>query len=272
MSSRVPSIASFVAIGAALFAIDSYYAPPVNDPRDIQIGEDVVRAVILKDQRRQGVEPDRARARRLIQDHVDEEILVRRGVELGLDAEDPIIRRRIVQKLRLLADASVEEPNDEVLRALLASYAWMYESEERWQISLRFYGEDGHEAARAAQRAGDVDLGARAIAFGNELGWRGASELEKTFGPGLIARLRADRCTEWCAPVDTEHGVVAFRATGHRPPEMPDFASLRPRLRQRWLNDARHRARSEQVARMRGFYDVTLAWPDELSRLSEGAP
>jgi hypothetical protein len=60
----------------------------------------------------------------LARDHVREEMAVREARALGLDRDDPIIRRRLAQKVEFLADdlASLPEPDDAALAAHLTSH------------------------------------------------------------------------------------------------------------------------------------------------------
>ncbi len=68
--------------------------------------------------------PTQAELDALIRDYIREEISVREAVALGLDRDDPILRRRLQQKLEFISqDLIVQaEPTDDDLRAHLRDH------------------------------------------------------------------------------------------------------------------------------------------------------
>lgn len=264
----------FCLIGAGLFALDGQQRPEADDPHQIRVSAAMVDSIVARDTRRTGRVPDDAAVRTLVQRHIDEEILVRHGTGLGLDEGDPIIRRRIAQQLRLLADAEVAEPTDAELQAYLEQHADIYRRVEQWDVVLRAYGSgaEGLAAARLALSTGQLEVGARPLAFGDRLGWRSAKGLTQRLGPGVVSRLRQSDCRSWCGPVESIHGHLLLRIEGHRPARDPRLAELRPRLRERWLNDARQAARGAQIKALRARYTVTVDWPEREAAGEEIAP
>ena len=115
----------FLVLGAALFAVFS-----VTSDRDQPgEGEIVVSAGKIEHltalfARTWQRPPTRQELEGLINDYVREEAAYRRGMAMGLDQDDTIIRRRIRQKLDFIADdlASLAEPTEEELAAYLAEH------------------------------------------------------------------------------------------------------------------------------------------------------
>ena len=69
----------------------------------------------------------------MIQDRVREEIYCREAIALGLDKDDPVIRRRLRQKMEFVSeDAATEpEPTDRDLQAYLAAHEDAFRVEPR---------------------------------------------------------------------------------------------------------------------------------------------
>ena len=63
--------------------------------------------------------------KKLVDDDITTEVLVREALKLGLDKDDIIIRQRLRQKMEFLGEdlAAIEEPTDEDLRAFLEKNA-----------------------------------------------------------------------------------------------------------------------------------------------------
>jgi hypothetical protein len=70
-----------------------------------------------------GREPSATELNYLIESYVRDEILYREGVTLGLDRDDIVVKRRVRQKIELIAEeeASTGTPTDADLAAYLAA-------------------------------------------------------------------------------------------------------------------------------------------------------
>jgi uncharacterized membrane protein YqiK len=75
--------------------------------------------------------PTAAELQGLIDDYVREEVSVREAAALGLDRDDTVIRRRLRQKVELIAQDKVAEiePTEEQLRRYFESHADDYRTE-----------------------------------------------------------------------------------------------------------------------------------------------
>jgi hypothetical protein len=110
-------LVQFLAIGAAIFVA----APRPRDDRRIEISTQELATVHAAQAVRDGVAAlDPARAAEVTARVVEDRLLFREGVRLGLDQGDPIIEQRVVQKLLLLAESlggATREPSQAELRA-----------------------------------------------------------------------------------------------------------------------------------------------------------
>ena len=64
---------------------------------------------------------ERGRAGRAVEDHVREEVYYREALALGLDRDDTVIRRRLMQKMEFLTEAAAADATagDAALRTYL---------------------------------------------------------------------------------------------------------------------------------------------------------
>lgn len=256
----------FSALGGAIFALNHNSPVAPVAPQEIHLSEAHVQALRLREAQRRGRELSAEDVRETVARFVDEEVLARHGTALGLSEGDPIIRRRIAQMVQLVAEADVDEPTDDDLLPYLKKNATRYAVEESWELQLRAYGpgEEGQKAAAGALRDGDLDRGELPLPSGRHATWRSAAEVDDSFGPAVVARLRAGGCDAWCGPAPSLYGYVLLRTSAHRPAATPSYAELRPRLRQSFLNAARHAARAARLGELREQYDVKVDWPEDL--------
>src|SRR5438105_4030229 len=91
----------FVVIGAVIFAV----APKREDPRRVEVSSAQLHAFESSQALRDGVAAlDPARAHEVQSRAIEDEVLYREAVRLGLDRDDAIIRQRLIQKLLLLVE------------------------------------------------------------------------------------------------------------------------------------------------------------------------
>ena len=97
----------FLLLGAVLFAVYSYAERGrggVEPSRQIQLSLDDLAqlALLFQSQWRRDPTPDELS--RIVENKVQEEILYREGLALGLDKDDTIVKRRMAQKMQFLAE------------------------------------------------------------------------------------------------------------------------------------------------------------------------
>src|SRR5258708_23364236 len=98
----------FLLIGAVLFAAYAYIdrgRAGVESSKRIQLSLDDLAqlAVVFQAQWRRDPTPDEFS--RLVETRVQEEVLYREGLAMGLDKEDSIVKRRLAQKMQFLSEA-----------------------------------------------------------------------------------------------------------------------------------------------------------------------
>src|SRR4029450_1555109 len=87
------------------------------------ISRGVVDDLVTQHVAARGREPSTTELNHLIESYVHDEILYREGVKLGLDRDDIVVKRRVRQKVEMIAeeDASTRTPTDADLSAYLAA-------------------------------------------------------------------------------------------------------------------------------------------------------
>jgi peptidyl-prolyl cis-trans isomerase C len=199
----------FVAAGAVLFLIG----------QAIRARSDTHRIVITPQREAQlanryalqfGARPDPGMMEELIKSDVHDEILFREGVAMGLDKDDEIIRRRIIQKMQfLLEDLQVPpEPDARQSQAYYRSHATQYQLPARASFSHIYFSLDrGDASARSRAQAALTTLQHAATAT--------IADVSATPGPNGAAN--AGRAT----PVSTPERAPA---PGDPFPDLYDFA------------------------------------------------
>ena len=189
---------------------------------------------------------------------LDEELLLHEAFRLGLDRRDPIVRRRLVQLMRALGEAT-PTPTDAELRAYLTAHPERFRREERLELEQVFV-RDGPEAeARFATIQGQLAAGALPAAAGlgdpHPLG----SVLRSVTQAQLRARLGGELATAafgqatgvWGAPVRGLHGTHLVRVRSRTPGQLPDLTAIRAEVLGALLAERRREGLRSFVVRLR---------------------
>src|SRR6187200_3047472 len=113
----------FLLIGIALFGAYRWVSPGDSGGRRIVITQGVVDDLVTQHVAARGREPSGVELNHMIESYVRDEILYREGVRLGLERDDIVVKRRVRQKIEMIAeeDASNGAPTDADLSAYLAA-------------------------------------------------------------------------------------------------------------------------------------------------------
>src|SRR3954462_1747211 len=113
----------FLLIGIALFGAYRWVSPGDSGGRRIIITQGGVDDLVTQHVAARGREPSTTELNHLIESYVRDEILYREGVRLGLERDDIVEKRRVRQKIEMIAeeDASTRAPTDADLFAYLTA-------------------------------------------------------------------------------------------------------------------------------------------------------
>ena len=256
----------FLVLGFLLFAL---FGPSGDDSvdRDVRVGAEQVEALRRGFELRRGRAPSPQEQTALVQQYVDEEILVREALALGLDRGDVIVRRRLVQKMEFLMRDLPEraEPTDADLELYLARHPDRYAQPARVTLRHVFVNRQRHaypdrEASRlleALERGGDPSQSGDPFIAGSVFRLRSERELAAVFGPAFARTVMEVRGGRW-TPVPSSYGLHLVSVEERQDARAPALSQLRERLRRDWTRDAEAEAERQTRARLRARYRVEV--------------
>jgi hypothetical protein len=256
----------FLLVGTVLFAADALLAKRDEpEPGKIVVTQGHSEHMAAVHERTWRRPPTQEDLKGLIDNYVREEVLYREGLALGLDRDDPVIRRRMRQKMELLAEDAhaLVEPSDRNLQAYLDTHRARFAIEPK--ISFRQVyldpGRDGRDLDRemarllaelkrmgdsnAAERAGD------ATQLEHKIEAALATDIGGTFGQEFAAELATLPQGQWQGPVRSAYGLHFVLVNERTEPRAPALAEVREAVRREWTRD-------RLVAGSEGFYQRLL--------------
>jgi len=180
--------------------------------------------------------PTKAELDGLVTSWIREEILYREGIAMGLDRDDPIVRRRIAQKMDFISDAGVAEPEEAALQQWLSDHADSYRVPPSYALEQRFFdpGRHGENLEAAVGVALDRlrgGAGAEAVGDATLLPQRwplsSSDQIARTFGEDFAASLAKLPDGEWAGPVRSGYGMHLVRIGEREPGYLPELDEVR---------------------------------------------
>jgi len=257
----------FLLLGAALFGVD-HYLEAKSRFTHITIAPQVVAGIAENFRLQYGSLPSPERLQALVDARVREEVFYHEALRLGLDKDDEIIRRRLVQKYEFLQqDLDIEsEPNAAALQAFFAAHKQQYEVPATVSFSHVYFSTDSrgeHAPADAARAAAALAVSGlnRAVdsgdAFPGPTDFTRVSQVElgRVFGQqGLASEIFKLPPRQWSKPLASGLGWHLVYVNAREPARVPDFAEVRDTVRRDYLEAARAARNEQAYAKLkRGF-------------------
>ena len=196
---------------------------------------------------------------------------VERARRLGLERSDPVIRRYLVERMRLAIEGEVgageAAPDDEALVAWLAARADHYALPERLRlVHVHVSSRHGAAAPRRAAALGRRLAGlapAQAAALGDPFAGGARlvatrEELARQLGPGFAAALDATQPGRWQGPLYSAYGLHWVWIEEILPARRPGLAELRDRLARDLLQTRREAHLRRRLDALRARYEVRI--------------
>ena len=263
-ASREPLV-HFALVGGLLFAVHARVQRP--PPERVVIEKAYVEALRAEQKERTGEAPSEEETRGLVQRTIDEEVLYREALALGLDRGDVIVRRRLLQKMELILRAGVPEPSDEELTAYLNAHPERYGAAASVSFQHVFVSRDRHgdatlaDAGRvlAALRAGaDPEKEGDPFVAGAAFAGRSRADLAGVFGGAFADGVFAAPLDAWSGPIHSSYGAHLVRPTARGGGGAPKLATARARVREDLQNERREAATRDELERLRRKYAVEI--------------
>jgi len=269
-------LVQFLLLGTALFALYSFFAGeegPGNAEYEIYLTPDELLQMNVYFESQWKRQPNLEEFGRLLEIRVEEEILYREALAMGLDQDDTIVRRRMAQKMKFLAEdvAAARDPGINELRRWFVDNSRLFALPGRISFRQVYFSPDqrGAQARQAAeialmQLAGqpiDSPLTAElgdSIMLQDYFGDRSVESLAQVFGPAFAQEVRRLPPGSWQGPIESGLGWHLVFIDFLEPGRLPDFSEVEPEVRNAWLAEQKEAAYRTAYEEMRAKYTILL--------------
>ena len=250
----------FAVLGAIVFGIGAWMRP---GPAPVTVSADAVEALVRAHEQRAGRTATAEERAALTEQAADDEALYREAVALRLDEGDPVIRRRLVEKMRLLvvSSADIAAPTSGELAAYRTAHPDRYAGASTVSLTQVFLRRADH--ARTTDVLAQLRSGANPAGLGDPFPHGGVLKRRTEASlAGLFGQAFAHTATQlptgvWTGPVTSSFGVHLVRVDAREASvEATDDAVRRDLEAER-----RTAAGAAAVAALRERYHVSVGAP-----------
>ena len=241
--------------------------------RRILIDAQLEQRLISVNEAQYGVAPTPQQLSKLVDNYVTEEMLYRQALAMGLDRDDEIIRRRLIQKMQFLQQdmAGASAPSRAALRAYYESHPALFVIPGSVSFQHVFFSADRGDSAAALRCAEQ----ARGRVRGEQIPASNRSDEFPISIPGepltrdqaigifgstsIVDALFAMPENQWSAPVRSAYGWHLVRVIRRQPPSRLPFDAVEDQVRGDFLTEQVNAAEQLQLNALRSRFNVVRA-------------
>ncbi len=219
--------------------------------------------------------PTEAELDGLIDDYINEEVLYREALKMGLDRDDAVIRRRLRQKLEFVAEdlADAASPTDEELQEFLNQHQDMFRIADRVTFSHVYLDPQRRGDAlkddivelldklrKSEEPIDPTGVGDRFL-LSHHYDDLSAAESAKLFGPDFFAQLEDIAPNQWGGPIESGYGVHLVRLHDRSVGRDLTLDAVREDVLREWHAARRAESKEQFYQGLRERYEVVIQMP-----------
>lgn len=254
----------FLLGGLAIFALFAWRGEPVDPAsRTLRVAVEDKAQLALGFERMMARPPTDAELDGLIERWIRDEVLYREALRLGLEEDDPVIRRRLAQKMDVIAAsaADAEQPSDAVLAEWLRAHPDRFTPDTALSFDQLYFADAaGARAAQERLRGGaDWQGEGQAVSLSRTLVAAPRTQVASQFGDELVRSLESfESGPAWQGPVATPLGYHLIRLRERRRGALPALADSRRRVEDDWRAETERERKEAAYRLLREAYTIEL--------------
>lgn len=257
----------FLGLGVLLFLLYGWARNGFLDaPEEIVVSRGQLASLQVQFERAWQRSPTPEERQGLVDSWVREEVFYREGLAAGLERDDPIVRRRVGQKIEFMIDVAPHvTPTNAELQSWLDTHADRYTIESRYSLRQVYFdpsrrGKQLDEAVAGALRAleGGKRVDGDSTLLPGNVENASASDIERQFGPEFLGSLEDLPVGGWQGPLTSAFGlhlVIVGKRDAARPATL---AEARAAVERDLIGARRGEAKKTYYEKLRAKYTVRV--------------
>lgn len=270
----------FLAIGALIFVVFTAFNKEEvsTDGKKIVVSSGDVERLAANWSKKWNRQPTEDELKGLVNSYIKEEVYYREALALGLDKDDTILRRRLMQKMEFLSNdlADLSNPDETALNEYFLKNKDKYELPARISFTHIYFSLDKHGDRifdAAAKVMTDISTAATPVPRAPERGDSFMLQYDFTLEtPFEVARLFGQEFTEelfqtatgtWQGPIASGYGLHLVRISEKVDARMPELAAAIDKVRTDYMFEQRQKTNREIYERFKERYEIVVEMQDQ---------
>jgi peptidyl-prolyl cis-trans isomerase C len=244
-----------------LYLVDTVMS--ADEDKNIFVSDQEILSLISAWRSQVGREPTDDELARIINNLIDEEILYREALLLGLDQEDTIIKRRLAQKISFLKEESIPEiPTTEELNEYYKNNKEKYYIESSFTFTHYYFSENNNSLERSQQALKALQDNSKVKSDPFYLGKTFANEplrnINTNFGESFSNELMTADLAVWNGPFESTYGHHIVYINSVIPGYIPEIEEVLRQVEVDFLQMKREQAVKGFLNNIRSEYTIFI--------------
>ena len=266
----------FLVVGAGLFLLYGVTAnKPENEETRIEVNTVRADRMVTLWEKRWNRPPTQEEFNGLTEQYINEEVLYREALAMGLDSDDPVVRRRMAQKVKFISNdiITIATPSDAVLQSYLDVHASKYQLAGTVTFQHIYFNPAKHDAAmeeeakallaKLSQDNNSIDMQSVGDGFLHGAAFTNlkAFEVNRLLGKKFAKKLFEQPVGKWLGPLVSGYGLHLVYIDAKTVSKTATLEVAKQSVIEDWMSDERKKANDTFVLNLRKQYDVLIAKP-----------
>ena len=265
----------FLVIGALIFVVFSMVnkEEAQDDGKKIVVSAGDIERLSANWEKTRNRLPTEKELQGLVDSYIREEVYYREALALGLDQDDTVLRRRLMQKMEFLSNdlAELNTPSETSLKAYFFEHREKYELPARMSFTHIYFSFD-KRGRQVFQDAGNVLADIQAVStpiprapeqgdpfmLQYDFTLESPFEVARLFGQGFAEQLFQLKTNGWQGPIESGYGLHLVRIHEKVEARMPELAAVIDKVRTDWMFEQRQKINKEIYERFKERYEIVI--------------
>ena len=271
----------FLVIGVLIFVVFSVVnkEEAAIDGRKILVSAGDIERLSANWSKKWNRSPTEAELNGLVDSYIKEEVYYREALALGLDQDDTILRRRLMQKMEFLSNdlADLANPDETALNVYFLAHQDKYELPARISFSHIYFSFDKHTNRildDTEKVLADIRASAPLVTSAPDRGdpfmlqydftLETPFEVARLFGQDFAEQIFQVETDNWQGPIESGYGLHLVRINEKVEARMPELASAIDNVRTDYMFEQRQKTNKAIYERFRERYEIVVEnMPDQ---------
>ena len=233
------------------------------DEKEIYISDQEIISLVSAWKSQVGRNPTDDEIVRIINNLVEEEILYREALNLGLDQDDKIIKRRLAQKISFLKQESiVDTPSNNELLDYFNKNKDKYFIEPTFTFTHYYFSNENDALERSNEATNQIsknlDVTSDPFFLGKNFVDVSLKSIKSDFGENFATYFNNFKINEWSGPVESAYGYHIILVINSHDGYYPDITVVLKQVEIDLLQSKRDKAVSEYLDNIKSEYKIYI--------------